>query len=145
MISINVVISLFIDDLREICFPKSTDKYVYGFMTFCLSTFCFEFLLLLLVDRRKFLFSFFFYLDLIGIISLFIEVYFFLTMEHTYDSNNFHLPDPATSFAKVAHVSKASKLGARAGRLLKLLRILKIVRVAKLYRETGKYSDKRKL
>ena len=140
----NVIISLFIDDVREICFPKSGDKYVDGYMTFCLSTFCLEFSLLLLVDRRKFLFSFFFYLDLVGIVSLLTEVYFLLNLESS-SAASFHLSDPANSFAKVAHVSKASKLGARAGRLLKLIRILKIVRVAKLYRETGKYSDKRKL
>ena len=124
---------LFSDDLRLIFLPYAADPYIDSILFQCFIAFCTE-LTLSCIASPDYVFSFFFWLDLISVITLITDIYFMVYL--IFESDTVNLPNPATSFADIVNVGKASRVGARAGRIIRLLRIIKLMRVAKLYRQT---------
>jgi cAMP-specific phosphodiesterase 4 len=64
-------------------------------------------------------FSFFFWMDLLGTVSLIFDICYFF-------------PGTSDSNAAVLRASRASRIGARAARLTKLIRLLKVVRIVRV-------------
>ena len=83
---------------------------------------------------KKYSFSFFFWMDLVGVLYISLDIYLFMSLLDSEKEEHIHLPHSAVSFTDVAQVGKTSKAGTKAGRLIKLIRIIRIMRVAKLYR-----------
>ena len=81
--------------------------------------------------------SFFFWLDLVALISILFDIYYLLDAI----SVTFRLP---TDAADVARAGRAGRAGTRVGRLLKIVRMIRVFRVAKLYKETKKAIDVRR-
>ena len=63
------IYALFFDDIRLLALPSSVDPYFWGISTFALACFTIE-IILASVAVDGYLFSFFFWLDLVSTISL---------------------------------------------------------------------------
>jgi len=73
------IYALFADDFRIICTTKSTDNVFNGFTFLCFALFFFEMLLSIIV-KKDYIFSFYFWLDLISTFSLIIDITFISDM-----------------------------------------------------------------
>lgn len=73
IISLFTLYALFADDFRIICTMKTADPIFDGFTITCLCLFSLEIILGVLV-KKKYLFSFFFWLDIISTVSLIIDI-----------------------------------------------------------------------
>ena|ERR1700733_14753366 len=91
VITLNTLITLFLDEIRHIFFPKEVDIYIEGIFIFCLVSFFLEFVLSW-IAVEGYSFSFFFWLDFIAILYLVIEIYVFLSTSREYEDSAFHLP-----------------------------------------------------
>ena len=140
MVTILTIISLFGDDLRLASAPKNLDLLFDIPLFFAFVIFLFE-MIGSIYAKKGYLFSFFFWLDLIAQLSLLTDIYFLLTLL-TGDSS-LTIPTDATN---VARAGRATRAGTKAGRILKMMRLIKLVRVAKFYKETKrtlKLNEKR--
>eukprot|EP00928_Gymnodinium_smaydae_P024508 TRINITY_DN19811_c1_g1_i1.p1 TRINITY_DN19811_c1_g1~~TRINITY_DN19811_c1_g1_i1.p1 ORF type:complete len:886 (-),score=221.61 TRINITY_DN19811_c1_g1_i1:59-2716(-) len=113
--------------LRELCIiaqaPNNTLQDTV--LTVVLIVFCMEFLGLVLTDTT-YVFGFFFWMDLMGNVSLIADIsYFGLTDATEVDEVNFDSGRDASENVIVVRVARAAKLGARAGRLTRVLKILR--------------------
>lgn len=138
VIGIMTLIVLVGDDIRLIALPPSADIYVDTVIFLCFTVFTLE-LLFSCVAKSGYPFSFFFWLDCISLGSMVFDIYFIITLVI---SNNIG-PSMPLHLSHVAHAGRASKVGAKAGRMIKLMRIIKIVRVAKFYNQTTYYIQRK--
>ncbi len=82
--------------------------------------------------------SFFFWLDLLSLLSMLFDIYFLV--ELLFGDNSFmNVTGDATN---VARAGRASRVGTRAGRLIKMMRLIKLIRVAKVYKQTSSVIKK---
>ncbi|CAI2361233.1 unnamed protein product [Moneuplotes crassus] len=132
-LTIMTLIALYGDDLR---FQFNDDLVFDTLLLLCFCVFLCE-LLFSLIGIKGYLFSFFFWLDLISLISLLTDIYFLLELLNIDDQ----ILGIATDATEVARAGRASRAGTRAGRVLRLLRVIKLVRIAKLYNNTLKTSQ----
>jgi hypothetical protein len=127
---------LYLDDIRLGFTPKESDPYIDTIFLFCFLAFLIE-LVFSSISKKGYLFSFFFWLDLVALISMVFDIYYLLNAV----SVTFQLPTDATD---VARAGRAGKAGTRVGRLLKIVRMIRVFRVAKLYKETKRAMDERR-
>ena len=121
--------TLFGDDVRVVFFPKSLDYYIDGILMVCFIAFTVE-LVCSCLAKENYPWSFFFWLDIISLISMITDVYFLVEIFFG-ESSFIAIPTDATN---VARAGKASRVGTKAGRLIKLMRLIRLIRVAKFYK-----------
>jgi hypothetical protein len=129
---------LFADDIKMITTTQDSDPI---FSCICISImfiFFIEFLISSFVVDQYVL-GFYFWLDLISIISMVLDIhwfYEFLINSVSDGSSN------AKSIAAIAKAGRGAKIGTRAVRILRILRIIRLVRITKLYKASEKILEK---
>jgi class 3 adenylate cyclase len=128
---------LFLDDIRVAYAPKSSDGGFYSFYFVALIMFSLE-MIVFCLGQRKYLFpcpSFYFWLDLVAIFSVMIDIpWIWDRLEFVNNLN---------SEAVIA--GKASRIGTKAARVVRVIRVLRMVRIAKILSyENRKQFFKRK-
>lgn len=136
MLIIFTFIWLYLDDLRVGFTEKNVDIYIDNIFLVWFIWFSIELTFSSIVNK-EYLFSFFFFLDLVALISILFDIYYLLDAV----SVTFRLPTDATD---VARAGRAGKAGTKAGRLLKIVRMIRVFRVAKLYKETKRAMDEKR-
>eukprot|EP01135_Chromosphaera_perkinsii_P000284 Nk52_evm53s62 gene=Nk52_evmTU53s62 len=117
---------LFIDDFRLWLLPKSVD-WGFGLITFIFFIlFVLEWFLLLIAQRRRYLFQLFCWLDMLAIISLIPDVAGFFGDDSITNS--------LSSFS-VARAGRAARASTRIGRLIRVIRLLMIMRAGNAHPE----------
>ncbi len=118
--SILLLLSLFLPDSWILGnAPEYSDPVKSGILLAVLIIFMVEFVVLSVI-QEGYLFSVFFWLDLIGNISIIIDIQWI--------ANQFIPSSAATTSASVVRATRAARLGARYGRLLRLIRILRFIK-----------------
>lgn len=77
---------------------------------------------------QDYLWSFFFWLDMISILSMPLDVYFVVQILTGDTDSMIYQTDDASN---VARVGRASRVGTKAGRYIKLVKLIRIIKVAK--------------
>lgn len=118
--------------MRIIFFTKDQDIIVDIILVFCVFIFLIEGVISSYA-LPDYLWSFFFWLDLISLLSMPIDIYFVMEFISG-DSESLILQTDDAS--NVARVGRASKVGTKAGRYIKLVKLIRIVKVAKFFKQT---------
>ena len=126
-ISVITLLVLYADDYRVITVAREEDIYVDFVLVFCVIIFLIE-LGLSTYALPGYTWSFFFWLDVISILSMPLDIYF-VTDYFTEKSDNLIFQTDDAS--NVARVGRASRVGTKAGRYLKLVKLIKIIKVTK--------------
>jgi len=105
--------------------PNSSDPILYGILTGCFVLFALETIFLSIFQEGYFL-SFFFWMDLLGTVSILLDVGW-VTHEIDGGGTNAHNPEERvnTPSSSVLRTTRAARLGSRYGRLLRMLRLMK--------------------
>jgi hypothetical protein len=82
--------------------------------------------------------SFFFWLDLISLVNIPIDIYFIVGLFQDHDDFIGSTDDASN----VARLGRSSKVGTKAGRYIKLIKLVKLVRVAKFFKQTNAIQNK---
>ena len=133
---------LFGDDVRLLVLPPSADVYVGIVTTVCFFMFTFE-LAATCYIRKDYKFSFFFWLDVIALVSLLPDIPIFydylllLLQEESSSANGEGL--------SVTRASKASRAGARAARIVRILRVVRLLRILKVYELFYRHRKEQKM
>ena len=138
VITIITVLVLFGDDFRIWLLPRSYDMGVDCVLLTCFLMFLLE-LILSCIGKPEYPWSFFFWLDIISLISMIFDVYFIVELFWG-ENSALNIPTDATN---VARAGRASRVGTKAGRLIKLMRLIRLIRVAKFYKQTSSHLKKR--
>lgn len=136
-ISLVTLLALFGDDIRILVVDVSGDKYFYGATVVCLVIFSIEILLSCIV-KKDYLFTFFFYLDLVSTASLLFDIGWFTDLIFPTDSTGAATSESAAQLAKAA---RASRIGTRAARVIRIIRLIRLIRIVKLYKASQKDED----
>ena len=102
-----------------------SDGALYGILTFVFVCFLFESVILSVVQRGYFL-SFFFWMDVIGTLSIILDIGWIADTFLKTGSGN------STS---ILRATRAAKLGARYGRLMRLLKLMKFMKFLPCFKE----------
>ena len=129
LITFITVLVLFGDDLRIWLMPMSWDLAIDCVLLFCFVAFLLE-LILSCIGKPDYPWSFFFWLDIVSLISMIFDVYFIIEIFWG-ENSALNIPTDATN---VARAGRASRVGTKAGRLIKLMRLIRLIRVAKFYK-----------
>lgn len=129
--------TLIADDVRQLICTKDTDYIVWIINCVALSIFLLELILMSFAKPDYFL-GFFFWLDLISTLSMFLDIGWI---------SNVLLPSGKSgglSNASLVRAARASRIGSRAGRFVRVLRIFRLIRIIKLYKvsEQAKIPEK---
>jgi hypothetical protein len=125
------IFTLYANDLRISCMPKSADGIIEGLLFTCFLLFMTEMCVLSWV-QPKYLNSVFFWLDLIALFSLIPDVPFFAEAIFGSESN---IQDMS-----VTRATRTARIGSQAGRffrLIKVTRLLRLLRMLRLLRLTN--------
>ena len=140
-VSFITLLVLYADDIRIVFLEKNQDIYVDIVLVICVVIFLLEgvFSTVALTD---YLWSFFFWLDLISLLSMPLDIYFIMKYISGESESVIQQTDDASN---VARVGRASRVGTRAGRFLKLVKLIRIVKVAKFFKQTDAIQKKREI
>ena len=127
------LLCLYLHDLCYAAFPSSADDAVSGILLFTFIFFSLE-LLLQCVCRRNYAGSFFFFMDLIGTVSLIFDISFIV--------NQFWSTNPTTSSTASSHVTQSASV-IRLTRFARVLRVIRLVRIVRLLRYNTPVSQSR--
>lgn len=118
------VYSLYFDDIRILFFPPSKDSVFFNITFFCMLCFLFE-IILASFAQENYLFSFFFYLDIVSTVSMIPDVGWLWEAIIGDSSGN------STSATDLAKTSRASKVT----RVIRIIRLIRLIRIVKLYKQ----------
>ena len=139
VVSLITLIVLYADDFRVVFLDKSHDVIIDGVLLFCLTIFTVE-LAIQSYCLPDYLWSFFFWLDLIAVLSMPMDIYFIMQYLSGQSESLILQTDDASN---VARVGRASRVGTKAGRYIKLVKLIRIVKVAKFFKQTNTIQNKR--
>jgi hypothetical protein len=131
--------ALFADDIKML---STTIEVDVGFsISIIFIQFCF--LLEVLISSfflEGYFLKFFFWLDIISILSMLLDIHWFYNMiiEELTDS----LVLTSSSTKKVTNTSRIAKVSSRAIRVLRVVRLIRIVRIVKIYKISQNYNIK---
>ena len=96
--------------------------------------------------KNGYLFSFFFWLDLISTASMLLDVGWISDVVFSTDSGTSSpfSSSGSTSAAQVAAAAKTSRIGTRTAKLIRIIRLIRMIRIVKLYKEAEKERKKKK-
>ncbi len=120
--------SFFCADIRVASFDKDADVTFWTLSTIALFLFFFEFVAFSLA-KPGYLFSFYFWLDLIATLSLIPDIGFIDV------ASIFAGDDGDVGSADQARAGRAARAGTRAGRVVRIIRLVRLVRIMKLYKQ----------
>lgn len=116
-VSLATVFALFGDDIRLAATDRPSDIYFDVGNSIVIVLFIFEIYVTCKV-RKHFLFSFFFWLDLVSTLTLILDITFVSALLYT---------DPAASTLSFASVGRAGRVGTKAGRIVRIIKIFRIL------------------
>jgi len=140
-VSFITLLVLYADDIRIVFLEKNQDIYVDIVLVICVVIFLLEGVFST-VALNDYLWSFFFWLDLISLLSMPLDIYFIMKYISGESESVIQQTDDASN---VARVGRASRVGTRAGRFLKLVKLIRIVKVAKFFKQTDAIQKKREI
>lgn len=124
-----LMLSLFLTDSWTVGnSPDSTNDALYGLLTAIFILFMCETITLTIVQDKYFM-SFYFYMDLIGNLSILLDI--------GWISNSFLPSGSGHSRGSILRATRAAKLGARYGRLMRLLKLMRLVRLLPCFAKDG--------
>ena len=124
------VYALFGDDIRLVFFTKYEDFYFNIMTSIALFAFVVEIIISSLAKREEYLFSFYFWLDVISTMSLIFDI------SWIWDSLTGVDDVEASSLTQLMRAGRGARVGTKAGRIVRIVRILRLVRVMKLYKHS---------
>jgi len=124
------IYTLFFDDIRVACIPKSADDAFYTITCLCFALFLFE-IILASIYQPKYWMSFFFWLDILATFSMVFDIGWIM--------DNLTNASQAGSLGSVAKSSRA----ARVTRIVRLVRLIRLVRIVKLYKQAKLVQQRR--
>ena len=127
-ISLITLIVLYVDDIRIIFLDMSFDFYVDIFLVFCMLVFITE-IIVQSYSLKDYLWSFFFWLDMLSILSMPLELYFVIQFISGNSEDALLQTDDASVVASLG--GRASRIGTKVGRYIKLIKIVKIGKFVK--------------
>lgn len=111
-----LMLSLFMSDSWTLGnAPDSENPALYSILCSIIIVFAFEIAVLSFVQKKYFL-SFFFWMDIVGTLSIFLDVGWVADL---------FLPNSANQTGSILRATRAAKLGARYGRFIRLFRLLR--------------------
>jgi len=136
--------ALFGDDLRVLAFPMEYDEILVGIAIALIVLFALETIMSCFAKGRKYIFGFYFWLDVIACLSLFMDVPEFMAfvgMDPCEGTDSYgtglegeeydeRYGTKSENSGDIARAGRASRAGTRAGRLV---RVVRLIRVVKLY------------
>lgn len=129
LMSLITVYALFGDDIRNLSTRPSADPVFYSFTTIAMFFFILE-LLLSSFAKVDYLWSFYFWLDLVGTLSLIPDIGWLYALM---------VGGTSTSNLKGLHnAGKASRAGTRSSRVVRIIRLIRLIRIVKLYKGASK-------
>jgi hypothetical protein len=117
------IYALYFDDLRIIFFDRQDDNVFYGITLMVMICFAVE-IILSSYSKQEYLFSFFFYLDIVSTVSMIPDcgwIWDAIVGESTSNTS-------ATDLAKTSRASKVT-------RVIRILRLIRLIRIVKLYKQ----------
>jgi hypothetical protein len=122
--------SLFMDEIRVLTLPMTADDTVFAFMFITFLLFFMEIFLLTFVhwDDQRYIGRTFFWLDIVSVLSITIDIPWMRDAIFTGDSR-----DELENYS-VARASRATRLGSRAGKLSHMLNFAQLLRVLRAMR-----------
>lgn len=122
--------TLFFDDIRAAFCPIESDDAFYSMTCISFAFFIFEIIFASIV-APGYLFSFFFWLDILATVSMVFDVGWIM--------NSFNSASQAGDFGSLAKSTRA----ARMTRIIRLVRLIRLVRIVKLYKQAKLAQQKR--
>jgi hypothetical protein len=127
-LSFLLIISLFISSAWILGnAPSSSDDILYGILMWIFVTFCIESFTLCFIMPEYFN-SFFFWFDVIGTLSIILDIDW-ISESFMPDDNNAHQK------GSILRAARAAKLGARYGRIMRLLKFVKVLNNMPCYKK----------
>lgn len=123
IMTIITIYALFFDDIRVLAFEKTADPVFYGFTLFGMICFTIE-IMLASYAKEDYLFSFFFWLDIISTLSMVPDIGWIRDEMFGSDNQSHNATD----------LAKTSRAG-RVTRVVRVIRIVRLVRIVKLYKQ----------
>lgn len=129
VIIVLTLLALFMDDCRLWFFPKSADETFGIISCFIFAIFMAELIFSSFV-QNKYLWKFFFWLDLVAALSLIPDIPYIWDKITGVDSNSDNTD--AQDSLTVARAARSARAGTKAGRIVRFVRLIRLIRVAKL-------------
>jgi hypothetical protein len=118
------------DDLRVLAFTKQVD-YAFNILTIVsIISFIIEIVVTVVAKGDEYLFSFYFWLDVISTCSLFFDITFIWDEVAGVDDYD------ASSLTQLTRAGRGARAGTKAGRIVRIVRIIRLVRVGKLLKHS---------
>ena len=124
------VYALFGDDLRLLFFTKSADWLFNLLTSISMLAFVVEIVISAIAKRDEYLFSFYFWLDVIATISLIFDISWVWDQITGVDDIE------ASQLGQLMRAGRGARVGTKAGRIVRIVRILRLVRIMKLYKHS---------
>lgn len=137
--SIVTLWALFGDDIRVLAVSRTGDTAFYILTIICFSIFSVE-ILLSCYAKSDYLFTFFFWLDLISTVTLLLDVGWVSDALYGTSSDS---AGGSQNSQQIAKAAKASQVGTRAARVIRIIRLIRLIRIVKLYKAAEKERIKK--
>ncbi|CAG9326054.1 unnamed protein product [Blepharisma stoltei] len=124
------IYALFGDNFRLLMTSKEADSIFFSITCAIMGVFLIE-IITTSIAKEGYLFSFYFWLDLVSTISMIIDIGWIWDEIFGTDSTTGR---PSVSSSQFARAAKTSRAGARAARIIKIVRVVKMIRIFKLYK-----------
>lgn len=124
--------ALFGDDIRASSFSVKDDEVFFGLTSTCFVIFSVE-LVLASWAKADYRWSFFFYLDLISIVSLIPDIGWL--WDRMVDTSTL---GSSSMVGQAQTAGVTSRAGARSARIIRIIRVIRVVRLNKIYKNTNK-------
>lgn len=121
--SLVTIYALFFDDFRILALPKSVDFTVDIVTLICIGLYTIE-LVLGAFAIEGYFFSFFFWVDLVSLLSMFPDVSFLISAVE----GGFGAADGASDIAKTGRATKVVKV-------IRIIRLIRLLRIVKIYKQ----------
>lgn len=125
------IYALFGDDVRNLSVIAKYDSLFYALAFVALVLFAIE-IILSSLSKKDYIWSFYFWLDLVGTISLVSDIgwiYYVIT------------GNTSNSIQSLQNIGKASRAGTRSTRIVRIIRIIRLIRIVKLYKGASNIID----
>lgn len=133
-VSFVTIWALFGDDIRILAVGKGGDNAFYIMTLICFAIFSLE-ILLSCYAKGDYLFTFFFWLDLVSTVTLLLDVGWISDALYGTSSDS---AGGSQNSAQIAKAAKASQVGTRAARVIRIIRLIRLIRIVKLYKAAEK-------
>jgi hypothetical protein len=135
---------LFAEDIKLLCTTKDTD-YIFSILTIlCIVIYSIEFVISI-CSIDKYNWSFYFWLDLLSILAMFLDVdWIYKGLIYGIsgvDDSKSSVNKNAKTLSAIFRAGKAAKIGSRA---IRVLRIVRLLRLNNLYKNSEKFIEKKR-